>query len=53
MKPFIQGLFIKLLEAFHARAMGHHYYTFHDLFFVLTDKFESKEEKEFEMFENV
>jgi len=44
MEPFLHSRLIKLFEAFHSWAVGHHDNAFHDLFLVLSDIFESEEE---------
>ena len=44
MKPLIHHILIKLFKAFHARTAFHHNNTFHNLFFILPNKLESKKE---------
>ena len=53
MEPFLHGRLIKLFEAFHSWAVGHHDNAFHDLFLVLSDIFESEEEQQFEVLEDI
>jgi hypothetical protein len=40
---------IVFLEALHIFAVSHHIYSFHNLSFVIPDKFQGKEEEMFEM----
>ena len=50
---FFQASFIELFKAFHTWTVSHHDDAFHDLFFVLSDEFETEKEQQFKVFENV
>jgi len=49
----LQPALVELDEAFHALALSHHHYQFDYLFFVLPQVFESQEEQQLEVLEDV
>lgn len=53
MEPPFHDRMIEFLEALHARAVGHHDHALHNLFLVLPDIFQPKEEEQFEVLEDV
>lgn len=53
MKSFFHFFSVKMLEALKTWAMCHHQNIFHDLFLILSNKFQAKEKLHFEVFEQI